>query len=250
MAEATSPTTGRRLAWPRSARSGTSRAPPFMPRARRRRAPSRQRRPQRAAGPSPASATRRCSPPSTPTSSDPRGPAKDTGRSGPGCVRSMACGCHANACCGSCASMACCRPIALARAPCAARSADRHRGAECDVGDRRDPNRHRPGRQGLAVRRRRALERRAARLACRQARDPLQALQAVGMAVRNQFDRVDAGAARGLAHRHDHGSNFMSDAFQKQIRSWGIAPSYAFVGVFSIAIFVPRTGDRAAKSRA
>ena len=86
-------------------------------RASRRRAPSRQRRPRRAAGPSPASATRRCSPPSTPTSSDPRGPAKDTGRSGPGCVRSMACGCHANACCGSCASMACCRPIALARAP-------------------------------------------------------------------------------------------------------------------------------------
>ena len=34
------------------------------------------------------------------TSSAPRGPAKDTGRSGPGCVRSMACGCHANACCG------------------------------------------------------------------------------------------------------------------------------------------------------
>ena len=57
-----------------------------------------------------------------------------------------------------------------------------------------------------------------------------EALQAVGMAVRNQFDRVDAGAARGLALRHDHGSNFMSDAFQKQIRSWGIAPSYAFVG--------------------
>ena len=53
-----------------------------------------------------------------------------------------------------------------------------------------------------------------------------EALQAVGMAVRNQFDRVDAGAARGLALRHDHGSNFMSDAFQKQIRSWGIAPSY------------------------
>src|SRR5277367_2013699 len=44
-----------------------------------------------------------------------------------------------------------------------------------------------------------------------------EALQAIGMAVRNQFDRVDAGAARGLALRHDHGSNFMSDAFQKQI---------------------------------
>ena len=43
--------------------------------------------------------------------------------------------------------------------------------------------------------------------------------KAVAMAVRNQFGRVDAGAARGLALRHDHGSNFMSDVFQKQIRS-------------------------------
>ena len=42
-----------------------------------------------------------------------------------------------------------------------------------------------------------------------------------------------APEGRGSAvddRRHDHGSNFMSDAFQKQIRSWGIAPSYAFVG--------------------
>ena len=93
---------------------------------------------------------------------------------------------------GACPAVAPSRSHALRRA---ARSADRHRGAECDVGDRRDPNRHRPGRQGLAVRRRRALERRAARLACRQARYRFEALQAVGMAVRNQFGRVDAGAA-------------------------------------------------------
>ena len=39
-----------------------------------------------------------------------------------------------------------------------------------------------------------------------------------------------AGAARGLALRHDHGSDFMADHFQKQIRFWGMAPSYAFVG--------------------
>jgi putative transposase len=57
-----------------------------------------------------------------------------------------------------------------------------------------------------------------------------EAVQALGMAVRQQFGHLDAGAARGLALRHDHGSNFMSDVFQKQIRSWGIAPSYAFVG--------------------
>jgi putative transposase len=57
-----------------------------------------------------------------------------------------------------------------------------------------------------------------------------EAIQAVGMAVRQQFGHLSAGAARGLALRHDHGSNFMSDAFQKQIRFWGMAPSYAFVG--------------------
>jgi putative transposase len=57
-----------------------------------------------------------------------------------------------------------------------------------------------------------------------------EAIQAVGMAVRQQFGHLCADAARGLALRHDHGSNFMSEAFQKQIRFWGMAPSYAFIG--------------------
>jgi putative transposase len=57
-----------------------------------------------------------------------------------------------------------------------------------------------------------------------------EAVQAVGMAVRQQFGHLSAGAARGIALRHDHGSNFMADHFQKQIRFWGMAPSYAFVG--------------------
>jgi putative transposase len=56
-----------------------------------------------------------------------------------------------------------------------------------------------------------------------------EAIQAVGMAVRQQFGHLSTGAARGLALRHDHGSNFMADVFQKQIRFWGMAPSYAFV---------------------
>jgi putative transposase len=56
-----------------------------------------------------------------------------------------------------------------------------------------------------------------------------EAIQALGMAVRRQFGHLEAGAARGLALRHDHGSNFMADAFQKQARFWGVAPSYAFV---------------------
>ena len=56
-----------------------------------------------------------------------------------------------------------------------------------------------------------------------------EAIQALGMAVRQQFGHLSAGAARGLALRHDHGSNFMADVFQKQIKFWGLAPSYAFV---------------------
>jgi len=56
-----------------------------------------------------------------------------------------------------------------------------------------------------------------------------EATQALGMAVRQQFGHLSADAARGLALRHDHGSNFMADHFQKQIRFWGMAPSYAFV---------------------
>jgi len=57
-----------------------------------------------------------------------------------------------------------------------------------------------------------------------------EATQALGMAVRQQFGRLSADVARGVALRHDHGSNFMADHFQKQIRFWGMAPSYAFVG--------------------
>jgi putative transposase len=57
-----------------------------------------------------------------------------------------------------------------------------------------------------------------------------EAIQAVGMAVRRQFGHLGAGAARGLELRHDHGSNFMADVFQKQMKFWGMSPSYAFVG--------------------
>jgi transposase InsO family protein len=56
-----------------------------------------------------------------------------------------------------------------------------------------------------------------------------EAIQALGMAVRQQFGHLSAGVARGLALRHDHGSNFMADVFQKQVKFWGMAPSYAFV---------------------
>lgn len=57
-----------------------------------------------------------------------------------------------------------------------------------------------------------------------------EALQAMSMAVRQQFGHLGRGAARGLALRHDHGSAFMAEDFQNQIKAWGAAPSYAFVG--------------------
>ena len=89
-----------------------------------------------------------------------------------------------------------------------------------------------------------------------------EAIQALSMAVRQQFGHLSAGAARGLALRHDHGSNFMAEHFQKQVRFWGISPSYAFVGepettdefeqpLFAFrANFLLRMGDRVAKSGA
>jgi hypothetical protein len=55
------------------------------------------------------------------------------------------------------------------------------------------------------------------------------AAQAVGMAIKTEFGAVAAGVARGLALRHDHGSPFMADHFQNQIKFWGMTPSFAFV---------------------
>jgi putative transposase len=60
--------------------------------------------------------------------------------------------------------------------------------------------------------------------------DRYAAVQAVAMAVRNVFGHVSPSAARGVALRHDHGSAFLADHFHKQIRFWGMTPSYAFVG--------------------
>lgn len=59
--------------------------------------------------------------------------------------------------------------------------------------------------------------------------DRYAAAQAVGMAVKTVFGAVAADIARGVALRHDHGSAFMADHFQNQIKFWGMAPSFAFV---------------------
>jgi len=55
------------------------------------------------------------------------------------------------------------------------------------------------------------------------------ALEAVKMGIEKHFGSVTGGAARGLALRMDHGSQYLSDHFREQIRYWGIAPSWAFV---------------------
>ncbi len=59
--------------------------------------------------------------------------------------------------------------------------------------------------------------------------DRFAALEGVAMAVMGQFGSVEAGAARGLALRMDHGSQYLSERFQRQIKHWGIAPSFAFL---------------------
>src|SRR5512144_691888 len=40
---------------------------------------------------------------------------------------------------------------------------------------------------------------------------------------------VRADAARGVSLRHGHGSPFMSEHFQNQLKFFGMAPSFAFV---------------------
>jgi transposase InsO family protein len=57
-----------------------------------------------------------------------------------------------------------------------------------------------------------------------------EALQATSIAVRHQFGHLSRDVARGVQLRHDHGSSFMADDFQTQIRAWGVTPSFAFVG--------------------
>ena len=57
----------------------------------------------------------------------------------------------------------------------------------------------------------------------------LEALEPIRQGVRRCFGVFAEGAASGLAVRHDHGSQYMSDAFQDELRFLGIASSPAFV---------------------
>ena len=59
--------------------------------------------------------------------------------------------------------------------------------------------------------------------------DRFAALEPVAQGIMSEFGSVEAGAARGLSLRTDHGSQYLSNHFQKQIKAWGIAPSFAFL---------------------
>ena len=50
------------------------------------------------------------------------------------------------------------------------------------------------------------------------------ALDPIAQGLERLYGSLDADVARGLALRMDHGSQYLSDHFLKQIRSWGIHP--------------------------
>jgi transposase InsO family protein len=55
------------------------------------------------------------------------------------------------------------------------------------------------------------------------------AKNSVRQGVRRHFGAFAKGTAHGLALRHDHGSQYMADDFQKELRFLGIESSPAFV---------------------
>ena len=55
------------------------------------------------------------------------------------------------------------------------------------------------------------------------------ALDPIAHGLERFYGSLDADVARGLALRMDHGSQYLSDHFLKQIRYWGIHPSFGFV---------------------
>ena len=56
-----------------------------------------------------------------------------------------------------------------------------------------------------------------------------EALEPIYQGVREHFATVDAAVASGLALRHDHGSQYMSDHFQDTLRFLGVESSPSFV---------------------
>jgi transposase InsO family protein len=56
-----------------------------------------------------------------------------------------------------------------------------------------------------------------------------EALEPLRQGVRRCFGAIEANVAAGLTVRHDHGSQYVSDAFQTELKFLGIRPSPSFV---------------------
>lgn len=61
------------------------------------------------------------------------------------------------------------------------------------------------------------------------AQNRFEALEPIRQGVRHSFGAIGKGVAPGLSLRHDHGSQYMSHDFQKEIKWLGIKSSPAFV---------------------
>lgn len=59
--------------------------------------------------------------------------------------------------------------------------------------------------------------------------DRFEALEPLRQGVREHFGGFDRGIADGLSIRHDHGSAYMSDDFQRELRFLGMSSSPSFV---------------------
>jgi transposase InsO family protein len=55
------------------------------------------------------------------------------------------------------------------------------------------------------------------------------ALEPISQGLMTTVGSVAADAGRGLALRMDHGTQYLSDHFQNQLKHWGINPSFAFI---------------------
>jgi transposase InsO family protein len=59
--------------------------------------------------------------------------------------------------------------------------------------------------------------------------DRFAALEPIAMGIHKRFGSVEAGAARGLTLRMDHGTQYLSGHFLNQVHAWGVATSFAFL---------------------
>jgi len=55
------------------------------------------------------------------------------------------------------------------------------------------------------------------------------ALEPVSMALEREFGSAERGVARGISLRMDNGNVYTSEHFTNQVKTWGFAPSYAYV---------------------